>query len=536
MSTQSKSSGHFLQHKTQEQKTGLILLLAALVLGTLVRLLFILPANFPLNDGGLFYSMVRDLQANHFLIPAETSYNQGGLPFAYSPLAFYLIGGLNSLLGFSLLEQMRWLPLFFNLLCIPVFYHFARQLLRDPVRAGIAVLFFALLKPGYEWLIMGGGLTRSPAMLFSLLTLDRYLALIHSDDQRTRRTIAVAIFFALTFLSHLEIGWFTTYSLALLWFFQGRNQRNFISSIYIVLGTFVLTSPYWIQVLRYHTLQPFVEVLTSGGYDPRIILYELIYFFNFTEEMIFPILGLVAITGVIISLVKREYLLPMWLVLNIVLDARGVNRSDVIPAALLISVGIMDGLYYLIGKYQQGDARKNSPDSGSNYFFTRMGISIIFILCIQTIIATFLTRSMDQPLLYVLTDGDLKAMEWVRQNTPAEAKFISIPSSTWWQTDAVGEWFPALTGRINMLTVQGNEWSREYQNHILDYKDLISSIQSGTLSIDNLKQKYPDLSYIYLPPVYRQNTAINKWVGEALKNYPVVFQNKGVSIYALNGN
>ncbi len=205
----------------------MVLVAAALILGIFMRLVYLFQDDFPLNDGGFFYTMVRDLQANRFLIPAVTQYNLSDLPFAYPPLAFYLTGFLNSFFGFDLFSLMRWLPLVFNILAIPVFYHFAKQLFKDPIRAGLATLFFALLKPGYEWLIMGGGLTRSPALFFSLLTLDRYLVLIRSDDKRVRRIIAIILFYSLTILSHMEIGWFTTYSLALLWFFQGQDLEEF---------------------------------------------------------------------------------------------------------------------------------------------------------------------------------------------------------------------------------------------------------------------------------------------------------------------
>ncbi len=38
----------------------------ALLLGILVRLAFVLSADFPLNDGGMFYNMATDLQANGY--------------------------------------------------------------------------------------------------------------------------------------------------------------------------------------------------------------------------------------------------------------------------------------------------------------------------------------------------------------------------------------------------------------------------------------------------------------------------------------
>jgi len=69
-----------------------IALVSAVLLGVGVRAFHVLSHGFPLNDGGLFFSMVRDLQAAHYHLPAFTSYNDAGIPYAYSPLGFYLAG------------------------------------------------------------------------------------------------------------------------------------------------------------------------------------------------------------------------------------------------------------------------------------------------------------------------------------------------------------------------------------------------------------------------------------------------------------
>ncbi len=58
-------------------------------------------------------------------------------------------------------------------------------------------------------------------MLFSLLSLYFYLAMIEDTAAAGKDIILVAVSLSLTILSHLEIGWFTVYSLALLWFFRG---------------------------------------------------------------------------------------------------------------------------------------------------------------------------------------------------------------------------------------------------------------------------------------------------------------------------
>jgi hypothetical protein len=520
---------------SREEKTGIVLLIVALFLGAFVRLIHVLNTNFPINDGGLFYAMTRDLQANHFLIPAVTSYNNSGLPFAYPPLGFYLAGSLQTVFGWGLLSLMRWLPVIFNLLTIPVFYLFSRRLLKDPVKAGIATLFFALLRPGYEWLIMGGGLTRSPAMLFSLLSLYFYLGMLEAPQRRARDIIFSAVALALTFLSHLEIGWFMVYSLALLWVFRGRNRRNFVSSLFIVLGVLVLTSPYWVQVIRYHQIQPFLAGLTSGAYSPFFSIFELFYF-NFTEELIFPVLAALALLGVVLSLIKRDYLLPVWLVVNALLDARSVNRSDAIPAAMLISVGIVEGVFALILKYRQSLNGSETTTKISDGIYTRSGVLILYLLCAQVALTAYLLRPTDPSLNHALSEGDLEAMAWVKENTPEDAQYLVIPSSTWWEIDSVSEWFPAITSRTNALTIQGSEWLPEYRQRIAEFKEISAQITSGSINIQELLQSHPGVNFLYLPLSLYRDTAELGWLRAALSEFPLVFSNPDAEIYQLRGN
>jgi hypothetical protein len=45
-----------------------------MIIGGYIRLVAVLKSTFPINDGGLFYIMTRDLAANNWQIPAYTSY------------------------------------------------------------------------------------------------------------------------------------------------------------------------------------------------------------------------------------------------------------------------------------------------------------------------------------------------------------------------------------------------------------------------------------------------------------------------------
>ena len=53
-----------------------------------------------------------------------------------------------------------------------------------------------------------------------------------------------------------------------------------------------------------------------------------------------------------------------------------------------------------------------------------------------------------------------QVFEWVKSNTPADSRFLVLTGNTENTSFCNGtqEWFPALTGRISLTTVQGTEW------------------------------------------------------------------------------
>lgn len=153
-------------HPRLSRSTTIFLLILALLFGAYARLILVMQNDFPILDGGLFYAMTNDLLANHWHLPLTTSYNRLDIPFAYPPLPFYLLAGIHSLTGFDLLTLLRWLPALLSLLTIPVFYLMARAMLESESLGALATLIFAMLPRSWEWLIMGGGITRATGTLF----------------------------------------------------------------------------------------------------------------------------------------------------------------------------------------------------------------------------------------------------------------------------------------------------------------------------------------------------------------------------------
>lgn len=133
-----------------------------IALGFIVRLSYTLRSDFPLNDGALFYQMIRDIQANGYRLPAFTSFNSEGIPLAYPPLPFYVTGFVVDATPMGLLGALRWLPLIASTLAIPAFFLLARAELRSRTNALVATFLFSMLGPAFTWMLMGAA---SPARL-----------------------------------------------------------------------------------------------------------------------------------------------------------------------------------------------------------------------------------------------------------------------------------------------------------------------------------------------------------------------------------
>ena len=143
------------RHVDENEWTWTILGLA-LLFGIFVRFIPGPLAGLPINDGGMFAVMIRDLKANQFALPVFTSYNHAEIPFAYPPLGLYL-GALFELLGLSEFQMLIWLPAFLTIATVPLFYLLALELLGNRPRAAVATVFFALAPGNYVWYLWAAG-------------------------------------------------------------------------------------------------------------------------------------------------------------------------------------------------------------------------------------------------------------------------------------------------------------------------------------------------------------------------------------------
>jgi hypothetical protein len=491
---------------------------AAILLAMSIRAFLVLSRDFPLNDGALFYLMTDELVANEFRLPTTTAYNGAGIPFAYSPLGFYLAAALHVALGIELMELFRFLPLLFASLCVVAFALLARELMpsRSTLVAGLCA--FAVLPRSFLWLIMGGGLTRSVGFFFAILALWQ----IHRAYSRERwRHVAWATAFAsLTVLSHLGTAPFVAFSAALMFLFFGRHRFGVYASLAIAAGTAVLTAPWWGSVAAVHGFAPFAAANATGGtvfstHSRSESLTKLAFFGLGTAEPLFPLIGALAIVGAMASITWRGAFLPLWWLATILLDTRAGATYASIPVALLAGIAVTQVVAPIVARPPSWIASVRRTVQGNGWNVVRaasprrqVAVAIVLVVLLGYGVASALLR---RPSLHAegryltsLTPDDRTAMAWIASETPAGSRFVILVGAAaggWW-ADRVGEWFPVLAKRASVATVQGTEWLRAgtFETRERQYDELQGCATWGPECVErwSLTRELP-YTHVYIP-------------------------------------
>ncbi|MFC2036600.1 hypothetical protein ACFLYD_01340 [Chloroflexota bacterium] len=444
-----------------------------------VRLSWPVASDFPLNDGGFFSVMVRDLQANHFALPWYTSFNSAHIPFAYPPLAFYLAAVVEYVTPWSLGDIFRLMPAIITCLTLPAFYALAREIHDSRQTAGFALWAFALLPQAYRWFIMGGGVTRSLGFLFALLALRQaYLLYTRGEGQRV---VVGCVFAALTLLSHPPAFWFLAYSIGGMILFFGRSRQGIVHSLLLAGGTLLVASPWLITVIVRHGDVLLRTLVDSGtrwyGGLAHLVLLEI------SDEPLAPLLAVIGLLGLLLCLVERRFFLPVWLLLAYLFDSRVPNWYATIPLALLAGMGATGVLIPLLTRQQKTLGRD------------LLVAAVVGFLLLYTIFAALVLPA---PMLS-LPSEEREAMHWVADNTP-EASTVLVVSYVRWPWDRSCEWLPVLGQRPCVNLVQGYEWLPGFSDRVDQHDALLECSGSAEDCLGQWSSEYGvSFSHVFVP-------------------------------------
>lgn len=508
---------------TQKETAKFFLILTAFF-GLYVRVFPVFGANFPLVDGGMFYSMIEDLQAAHFLLPAFTTYNQSQIPFAYPPLPFYLAGSINSLTGISLLDIIQWQPLLVSILTIPVFYYLARLITGSETRASLGTLIFALTPNSYWWNIVGGGLTRSLGALF--FTLAAISAWKMYREEKPIWVAASILSGALAVLSHPEWALQSAVLFALCWLVWSKNRQGVKNSILVVVGILLLTAPWWVTVIQQHGI---ATLLRAGQVThSRWLSWTILFALSFTGEYT-PVIAVFSLIGLFIQIAKRDYFLPLWATLCLIADPRGGVAASIFPFTLLAVVAITDGIApRLFPPSEQGNDNDWTRALYSNAGRLFFGFFVILFLYNAYNVSETLSHQ-------VLSAEKLEAIEWVKSHTESTARFLILDEQGNPLLSPFTEWFPALAGRRSVATIQGTEWlegNRHYNEQYPVVTSLHSCIYENAECLRALADSVEPYDFLVLSAEH-PTLLLNSLEGS--EDFVPTYSSQQIRIFAING-
>ena len=464
---------------------GTLILVGAIIVGAWFRIMPAWMAGFPINDGGMFYTMILDLQANHYAVPLFTTYNHASIPFAYPPLGFYLGAGSSDLLNVSPLAVLRWLPGIINTLCIPAFYFSAKEILNNKLQGAIATFVFAITPHLTSWLSMGGGLTRSLGMLFMLLTLGYTYRVL--TQNRKRDVLWAIVFGGLTVLSHTEAPIYTIAIAVYIWAMKSRSIKGFSRGIVIAFGVLIIAGPWYGMVVSRHGVEPLLSIAQTGSHSPSALL-KVLNINYLTEEPYLGLLGALGILGIAALVAKKDYFIPVMLPVIFLAQPRSAHVMGNIPLAMAASFFIAEIVLPGVSTIQAGNKK----------------LTAFLVIITVYLFGNSMYYGVSLSKQY-LSNFERDAMHWVEKSTSEDSKFLVITGDQNAFCDMINEWFPSLTKRESLTTVQGSEWllGSDFVKNMIQVHKLQSCIDEGlecfTQAADQLGKPF-DYVYISIAP------------------------------------
>jgi hypothetical protein len=486
----------------------------ALVCAVIVRCLPLVGTDLPLNDGGLFATMIQDLVENRLILPAFTTYNGLDIPFAYPPLAFYVAALANRVSGLEILDILRGMPVVVSLATVIAMYWLARGVLVSRTGGVLAALAFALLPGSYQWMITGGGITRVFGFFLAIVALGIGWRVLRSPKPRWWSAAMLGLVGGLTALAHPQAAVFLAISLVV--FLPWATSRRHAAAHVAVAGLIGLAvlGTWLVPVMAVHGWEPLLSAIRTGnpGAEGLAQLFSL----RFTDLVIFDLITIAAVVGLFLAVRRREsheqhsaherrrqqgrfrqrraVMLPIWLLVIWIVDSRAGFAFAMVPLVLLASTAMLTLSPAWLPAGDRGPFAhiRDHP----------VAATLALALVVGLVFANYFSGLRPTSPLHAVTREQLEAFEWVEESTPGGAAVAVVTGTGTWELDAVSEWFPSIAKRRSAGTVQGWEWlgSAAWQQQLSSYTSLQEcAVDVLTCVLDWAERYEMPVTHVFIP-------------------------------------
>ncbi|MHB9288890.1 hypothetical protein ACKVMT_17820 [Halobacteriales archaeon Cl-PHB] len=521
-----------------------------LAAGLFVYGVYLLTHQYPAYAGGMYLEMGQQLVDHGYGLPETVPlYGNGGVPFAYPPLGFYVTAVLLDL-GVSPMAISLYLPGLLVVAYLVPFFAIARDLLGSPRQASLATVLFAVTPTVLRWHLSAGGFVRALALGLALTGIYASIRLFRTGDRRW--LVAATGLFGLTILTHPVYTVFFGLSCLLAYLAFDRTLRGLLAGAVVAAGGLVLAAPWWIQVAATHGVDIFLTAsgTHSGllGGPERLADQFLQPVFERKGRLFLelnPEVGmyLLAYAGAAYAVVKKRYFLLAWLV--VATYVIGKNRFLFVAGSMLAAVFVAEAVAPAVGRrVHDSSLRRRVRDTSLRDAANRLGSGVVPLAVVALVVVatggagalyaggalnTAHQHSPTQPQF--MDDADEAAMGWAGNHTDPSADFAVA-------SDAA-EWFPVFANRSIVLGPWGYEWKDTdgYYQEVELFKN-VSACRNASCYTERIAgaDRHPD--YLYVPKghytVRGQEKSMPVAAVDRLTNsnrYRLVYENEGAAIF-----
>lgn len=420
--------------------------------------------------------------------------DQGMVPTTYEPYApihdftyhfgFHALAAwYHWLTGIPMLHGMVILGQALNVLVVPTTYLFAARIFNSRV-AGLAAAFVAaLLSHMPAQFVNWGRFTQIDGQMILPVAAVLYLALLRSPVRRYRLLLLVVVAFAGLFVAHYRVFIFGVLLAAILWAFamlrpEGNQSRARLlgeSALLTLLGMLLLGP--WLWRLAAGFGGNFANTMVSG-YEAE--QYGVYYHFDPKELLNFGLHGylwVLAAAGALWGLWRWHRMvvaLLLWLAAMFAganlhyLNFTPLYSNTIVIIALYLPLAALIG-YLAHVVYERASKRWPMVWGAWNQSSVALAVVALVAMVVTGLYAVQRDVRLVEPENIFVREGDLAAMQWVREEIPADALFYI--AATFWTPGVAhgldgGYYLPLLAARQTIMPPQhyASDGSGEFRN------------------------------------------------------------------------
>jgi hypothetical protein len=483
--------------------------------------LFFIPKGVPFDLGGLYYEFALQIEQANFHFPVTIPfYTNGGLPFAYPPLVFFIEALIIHLFQPDKFLLVNILPPIFLVISLFVFYGLTRKLFpENKTMQVISLLAFAILPNAYQGSIQASGVVEAFSSIIVILFMYFTVGL---KFEKIWDFVIVGAVGGLCVWSSPGGAYAVVYlfiALAVYLFGRRKNFWSYLLNLLIAGITIILVaSPYLLTVIHNHSVSIFTQSFL-GQHSSEVIKTQLIYTLSLKYLTNIDILWVFSLVGLVTLIKTRNWIIPFWFISLCLIPREsvwliGASGALLIGyAATLLFNFIFDGLRSLEGR------KKVSS-------WAVAGFCLLFLILKANLIYEdyySFYKSVEDSLP---TTGNIDTLEWMNQNLPEDAKVTVVVSN-----NGIIEWAPPIVQRTVLNVPYGTEFDVQKRAVISHFnKEVVKCKDIACISSSTQDAFSTNSYYLLISDYFLENINMNSDTQSA----KLVYENEDLNLFLVN--